>query len=281
MWLGSITNLLCLAVFSVASLSVANAGEVLDRIQETGVIRSPRPDIWPPGVVLTEEGHLTGMDVEVLREIGRRMGAEVEYVTNPDGSIITWEEQTSGQWNDAYDIVVNSMAPTEKRAEHLAFPAIYYYAMAVLAVRSDNTEIRTLAEARGMRIGALRSSTLEMYLRQEPFGIVGAPPVTYRIESPIIVPFDHEEQIVEALLSGEIDAYVNYLTQVMALIGQGVPVKVVGQPLYLVPQAVAIQPGDPEFAAILQDIVETMHADGTLSQLSMEWLAYDFTKPIR
>ncbi len=259
----------------------AGAGPVLDQIMETGVIRTPVPDIWPPAVVQLPDGTLTGMDVEVMREIARRIGVEVEYVTHPDGSIITWDEQTSGDWGGQYDIVVNSMTPTEERAQYLTFPAIYYYSMAVLAVHKDNTTIRAPADASGMRIGALRGSTLEMYLRQEPFGIVGVPPFQFRIDSPQIIAYDHEQQTVDALVRGdgvELDGYVNYLQQVLALIDQGAPIKVVGQPLFLDPQAIAIQPGDDELAELLRTTVEEMHADGTLSRLSMEWFNFDFTQ---
>jgi polar amino acid transport system substrate-binding protein len=222
------------------------------------------------------------MDVEVLREIARRIGVEVEWVTHPDGSIITFDEQTSGNWQDQFDIVVNSMTPTEERAAVLSFPAVYYYGMAVLAVHRDNTDIRTPADASGKRLGALKGSTLEMYLRREPFGIVGVPPFEFRIGDPQIVPFNHEEQIVEALMQGDgtvIDGYVNYLQQVLALVEQGVPVKVVGQPLFLDPLAIAIQPGDPELEALLRDTVEGMRADGTLANLSNNWFGYDFTRP--
>lgn len=268
-------------LFLAGLAPMAHAGPVLDHIMETGVIRTPLPDLWPPAVVQMPDGTLSGMDVEVMREIARRIGVEVEYVTHPDGSIITWDEQTSGQWNDQFDIVVNSMTPTEERAQYLSFPAIYYYGMAVLAVHKDNTDIRAPADASGKRIGALRGSTLEMYLRQQPFGIVGVPPFQFRIENPEIVAFDHEEQTVAALVRGdgvEIDGYVNYLQQVLALIEQGAPIKVVGQPLFLDPQAIAIQPGDPELAELLRQTVEDMHADGTLSRLSMEWFNYDFTQ---
>lgn len=277
----TILRALALGWLVAGMAQTADAGPVLDRIMETGVIRTPIPDIWPPAVVQLADGTLTGMDVEVMREIARRIGVEVEYVTHPDGSIITWDEQTSGEWGGQFDIVVNSMTPTEQRANYLTFPAIYYYGMAVLAVHKDNTDIRAPADASGKRIGALRGSTLEMYLRQEPFGIVGVPPFQFRIENPEIVSFDHEEQTVAALLSGdgaEIDGYVNYLQQVLALIEQGAPIKVVGQPLFLDPQAIAIQPGDPELAELLRKTIEEMHADGTLSRLSMEWFNYDFTR---
>jgi polar amino acid transport system substrate-binding protein len=260
----------------------AVAGETLDRIMAEGVIRTPVPDLWPPAVIRDENGELSGLDVEVMREIARRLGVAVEYVTHPDGSIISWAEQVSGEWNGEYDIVVNSMTPTEERSAVLEFPAVYYYSMAVLAVHEDNADIRVPADASGKRIGALASSTLEMYLQRRSFGIVGVPPFSFRIDDPVIVPFDHEEQTVAALFEGDgarIDGFVNYLQQVLALIDQGAPLRVVGQPLFLDPAAIAIQPGDPELSEAIARIVQDMRDDGTLRDLSLKWFDYDFTEP--
>ena len=63
----------------------------------------------------------------------------------------------------------------------------------------------------------------------------------------------------------------------MRLIEDGKPFKIIGTPLYRVPQAVAIQPGDAEFAAQMRTVVEDMRQDGTLRALSLEWFAIDVT----
>ncbi|MFN4140955.1 transporter substrate-binding domain-containing protein [Aestuariivirga sp.] len=275
------TTVLLIGLILTGLWAQASAGEVLDRIRATGVMRSPVPDIWPPGVIRNDKGELDGFDVEVLREVGKRMGVKIEYVTNPDGSIVTWDEQTSGNWQGKYDIVLNSMTPTAKRAEHLHFPAEYYYAIGVLAVHRDNNSIKAPADASGRRIGVLKSSQYEMYLNRQPFGIVGLPPFEYKIENPVIVPFAHEEEAYEALSKGdgvELDATVNLLQTVLALIKGGKPLKVVGQPLYRVPQAIAIQPGDDEFSEELKATVEAMRQDGTLARLSMKWFQFDLTE---
>jgi polar amino acid transport system substrate-binding protein len=53
---------------------------------------------------------------------------------------------------------------------------------------------------------------------------------------------------------------------------------VVGEPVYYEPLAVAIDKGDPEFAAKIADIVKAMHDDGTLTKLSMKWYGVDLTR---
>ena len=273
--------LLCIVPALLGAFS-ASAGETLDRIRQSGVMVMPWGGNWPPYSMQNENGEYGGFDVEVAREVARRIGVELKLTNNPDGSLITWEEQTSGHWGGKYDVVIGSMTPTAKRDENLDFPVNYYYALGALAVHVSNTTIMSPADASGKRIGALKTANYEMYLRRQDFGIVGMPPVIYKIDNPIVVTFDQEEEAFNALAKGdgvELDGLVNYLPVIMTLIERGWPFKIVGQPLYRVPQAVAIQPGDPEFADLLKETVEGMHADETLKRLSMKYFDFDLTQP--
>ena len=281
-WLGirRIVGATVAAIFLAISTQ-AVAGEVLDRVLATGTIRMPDEGEWPPYSFTNDESVYTGFDVEVAREVARRMGVQLEIVKNPDGSLITWSDQTHGNWNGLFDVVIGSMTPTAERDQFVDFPVTYYYALGALAVHVDNTTIRTPADASGKRIGALKAANYEMYLRRQDFGIVGMPPVIYKIDDPIVITFDAEQDAFAALAKGdgvELDAVVNYLPVIMALIKEGQPFKIVGQPLYRVPQSVAVLPGDPEFAALLTEIVDEMREDGTLSALSLQWLDFDLTK---
>jgi polar amino acid transport system substrate-binding protein len=277
-------NRFCFSVFigivtSMISAAPGFAGEVLDRIMSRGYITMNGITDWPPFSSKDETGSYVGFDVDVADEVARRMGVEVRRVDE----VVTWAEETGGHWDGKIDLSIGSMTPTAKRGENLDFPAIYTYAIASLAVHKDNTTIRTPADASGKRIGALKSATYELYLRRTPFDIEGMPPVTYKIDDPIIVTFEERESdAFEALAKGdgvELDAVVNYLPTLMSVVKQGMPFRIIGQPLYRAPQAVAIEPGDPELAAVLKKTVDEMHADGTLTDLSMKWFDFDMTKP--
>ena len=260
----------------------AQAGAVLDRIKSSGVIRMPDQGEFPPFSFTDSSGVYTGFDIEVSQEIAKRMGVTFKLVKDADGKLITWEDQTDGlKWNDRFDVVVADMTPTAKRAEHIAFPAIYFYALAAVCVHKDNTTINTPADASGKRIGVQKAANYEMYLRRQPFGIQGMEPVEYKIDNPIVVTFDDGEAPFAALAKGdgvELDAVISYLPVIMDYVKQGKPFKVIGGPLYYVPQSVAILPGDPELAAQLSKIIDDMHKDGTLSAISMKWLGLDMTK---
>jgi len=268
---------LVVAVAVLGMVEHAFAGEVLDRIMKSGELRMPNEPGWPPYSYINEQGIYTGFDVEVAREVARRMGVTLKIVDKPDGSNFTWEEQTSGNWNGAYDVVIGSMTPTAKRDENLDFPVIYYYAMASLAALKDDNSINAPADASGKRVGVLKAANYEYYIRQQPFGIVNMEPISYEINDPVVVTYDTQQAPFDALEKHEIDAFIDYLPTIMDLIKQGRPFKIVGRPLYRVPQAVAIEPGDPELAQLLTKIVTEMHDDGTLGKLSKQWVNFDMT----
>ncbi len=265
------------AALALCPPAPGQAGAVLDRIMERGYFTMNGEPGWPPFSWKDADGNYKGFDVEVSSEVARRFGVSVKRTDH----LLTWEEETGGHWDGKIDISIGSMTPTAKRAENLEFPVNYYYAIAALAVHRDNTTVKTPADASGKRIGALKAATYDLYLRRVPFDIKGMPPLTYKIDNPVIVNFDREEDVFTALAKGEgveLDAVVTYLPTLMTLINEGMPFRIIGQPLYLAPQSVAIEPGDPELAATLKEIVDGMHADGTLTNLSMKWFEIDLTR---
>lgn len=252
------------------------AGDVLDRIKKKGAMVTATDPEWPPFSSRNDKGEFDGFDIDVAKELSRRMGVTLEYATP------SWEETTAGHWNGKWDISVGSMTPTAKRAEHLTFPACYYFGMESLAVHAGNTTIKAPSDANGKRIGVLKASTYEQYLRREPFDIVGMQPLTYRIDDPVVVTYDNEEDAYDALAKGdgvELDGVVDSLLTLMTLIKDGKPFRIVGHPLFRTPLCVAIEPGDQEFSELVKQTVEQMRSDGTLQKLSMKWFAFDLTPP--
>jgi polar amino acid transport system substrate-binding protein len=265
------------AIFALNLIAPAHAGAVLDRIMERGYFTMSAEPAWPPFSWKDADGEYKGFDVDVTNEVARRLGVGVKLIDH----ILTWEQQTGGHWDGKMDISIGSMTPTAKRAENLDFPVDYYYTIAALAVHRDNTTIKTPADASGKRIGALKAATYDLYLRRVPFDIKGMPPLVYKIDNPVVVNYENEEDALAALAKGdgvELDAVVNYLPALMAMVNKGMPFRIIGQPLYRAPQSVAIEPGDPELAAKLKEIVDGMHADVTLTNLSMKWFEVDLTK---
>ncbi|MBI3959359.1 MAG: transporter substrate-binding domain-containing protein, partial [Chloroflexi bacterium] len=110
---------------------------------KNGVIRVSTDANYEPQSFLNPQGEFIGFDVDVAKEIAKRLGVEVEFVT-PD-----WDLITAGNWGGQWDMSVGSMTVTTARQEVLAFaePA-YYYTPAQFAAANESG-VETLADLNG------------------------------------------------------------------------------------------------------------------------------------
>ena len=100
--------------FAVAFLSLAmtaQAGVVYDYIKSNNELMIATDANWAPYSYINDAGEMEGFDVDVAREIAKRMGVEARFITP------SWDIITSGNWNMRWDVSVGSMTPTESRSE--------------------------------------------------------------------------------------------------------------------------------------------------------------------
>jgi polar amino acid transport system substrate-binding protein len=269
-------KLLVAGAMALAALAAnAQAGATLDRVMSNGkLVMSTDPE-YPPQSSLNADNQFVGFDIDVGKEIAKRLGVKIEFVTPG------WDVITTGNWGGRWDVSVGSMTPTKARAKVLDFPAIYYYTPASLAVHNDNTSIKSAADASGKAIGVGVATTYENYLKKNlEIDAEGAPPFTYQIDNADIHTYDTDTLALDDLRLGDgvrLDAVVTALPTILEAQKAGYPIKVVGDPLFLEPLSVATDKGDAEFDAKLAEIVAAMHKDGTLSRLSQKWYGADLT----
>jgi ABC-type amino acid transport substrate-binding protein len=105
----------------------------LAAVCEAGVIVVSTDPAYPPQSFLNEEtGEYEGFDIDVAREIGTRLGVEVEF-TDP-----TFDAVVAGNWGGRWDMSVGSVTVTTERMEVLDFTQAYYYTPAQLSVYDDS-----------------------------------------------------------------------------------------------------------------------------------------------
>ena len=107
----------------------------LAAVCEAGVIVVSTDPAYPPQSFLNEEtGEYEGFDIDVAREIGTRLGVDVEF-TDP-----TFDAVVAGNWGGRWDMSVGSVTVTTERMEVLDFTQAYYYTPAQLSVFDDSEE---------------------------------------------------------------------------------------------------------------------------------------------
>jgi polar amino acid transport system substrate-binding protein len=252
-------------------------GNLLQEIKDRGVLRASTDPAYPPQSFQNEQGEFKGFDIDVTEEIAKRMGVEVEWVTP------SWDVLTAGSWNGRWDLSVGSMTVTPERAEVLYFTPAYYYTPAAVAVHESNTDITNLkTDLDGKRIGVCGACTYEAYLE----GTLNIPgDYEFLVDNPQIQTYDTDSSAIQDLALGDgvrLDAAMSALTTLKEAKDSGTPIKIVGDPLYYEPLAVAIDKKSPANPNPLVDevskIIEEMHEDGTLTELSEKWYGVDLTE---
>lgn len=265
------------AGLAVTMTTASWAGETLDRVMSSGVLKIATDANWPPMSFLDENGEMAGFDVEVAREVAKRLGVEAEFVT-PQWAVIT-----AGNWNGRWDISVGSMTPTTERAEVLSFPGIYYYTPAVFGVHTDSSATQ-VSDLEGKVIGATQASVYELYMNKDlKIDAVGVPAFTYDITAGELKAYESTTTAMDDIRLGDgvrLDGILGPLPTFKTAMENNYPVKVIGEPVFYEPLSVAIDKGDAEFEAKIAEIIAAMHADGRLSELSVEWHGLDYTKAV-
>ncbi|HEX2050865.1 MAG TPA: transporter substrate-binding domain-containing protein [Actinomycetota bacterium] len=248
--------------------------DVLDR----GVLRVSTDPAYPPQSFLNEEGDMEGFDIDVATEIANRLGVDIAWETP------AWDTIIAGNWQGRWDISVGSMTVTPEREDVLHFTPAYYYTPAAVAVHRDNTTITDLAtDLDGKTIGVCGGCTYEFFL-EGSLEIPGEQ-IDFVVDDPDVKPYDTDSSAIQDLALGDgvrLDAVMSALPTLKEAEDKDRPVKIVGDPLFYEPLAAAIDknaPSDPmPFVEEVSGIIEQMHDDGTLSELSTKWYGVDLTK---
>jgi polar amino acid transport system substrate-binding protein len=215
-------------------------GDLLEIVQQRGTLRISTDADYAPQSFLQPDGTFVGFDIDVGTEIAERLGVDVEF------QHVDWDIITAGSWSERFDISVGSMTITTPRKEVLSFTQPYYYTPAIMAAstRSGVTSVDQL-----------------------PFELPGGVEATT---------FSTDANCAEAIEAGreEFDLWISSGTTVDEAIQAGIPIVVIGDPIFTEDLAVAIDKAGPPHAALLFEIdkiIGEMHEDGTLTELSEKW----------
>ncbi|ESZ00121.1 transporter substrate-binding domain-containing protein [Mesorhizobium sp. L48C026A00] len=255
-----------LAVASLAWSATANAGAVLDKVLDTKTLTVAVGTDWGVMSSLGDNRELVGYDIDVAKGIAEYLGVQVKFITPG------WDVIAAGRWNGRWDMAMGQMTPQKSRTEKFAFPAVYSYYRAVALVHKDSKATK-LSDLNGKVVGIGAGDNTEQYANNTLVADwPGAKSIDFKFKAGEIksysgTAFDDlrlgDGVRLDAVLYGEVLA--------RNAIKAGYPMKILGEPLYSAPGAIAIMRGDNEFNDKIAAAVQSMRDNGTLSKLSMKW----------
>lgn len=203
---------------------------------------------------------LTGFDVEVMREVAKRLDLDVEF------EIMGVDSMLPAIKSSRIDVAANDIEVTDNRKKEFNFSEPYKYSYTTMAVREgDNSEIETLEDLKGKKAGGGATTIYSQIAEQ-----FGAEVITYG-NAP-------NEAYLRDVNDGTTDVVINdyYLTK----FGVG------GFPqfdIHLHPTlkfhptdtAIVMPKGEDELTVRMNEVLNDMRADGTLSKLAKEFYEED------
>lgn len=259
----------------IAPSSGAGVTDLLSEVKKRGKLLISTDANYQPLSYKDADGSWHGFDIEVGRQIARRLGVQPEFLD------INWDVITGGNWNGRWDLNVNSMTITRDRQRVLYFTQPYYYIPAQFVVYKTSP-MRSIVELAGKRVGVGTATTYQAYLEGH-LTLTGE-----RILTPApdarAVPYDTDALALKDLALGDgvrLDAALTSGPFVQYQINNGQPFRPLGQPVYYEDAAVAVDknsPLDPKrFYQAVEQAIEAMHRDGTLSRLAKQTFGADLS----
>lgn len=137
-----LSTMLLVGVLVLSACS--NDASLYDQIQEEGVLTVATSGTLIAASYYNDEDELTGFDVEVAREVGKRLGLDVKFeIMSVDGMLPAVE-------TGRVDMAANDFTATRKRKENYTFSDPYKYSYSTMVVRkSDSSGVFALEDLVG------------------------------------------------------------------------------------------------------------------------------------
>ena len=202
----------------------------------------------------------TGFDIELMKAIGKQMGAEIQFTSmNFDGLIPALEAGN-------VDVLMSAMTITPERAEKVTFSDSYYKSGLSILVRADETKIHSIKDLEGKKIGV-------------QIGTSGADEAK-KIPGAIVSEFNTVDQHNMELKAKGVDAVINDLPvneYYVAKGGAGVA-KIVGDVLDSEDFGIAVTKKDPELVKSINKALAELKQNGEYEKIYVKWFGKAPTK---
>ncbi len=249
------TLLMAFAVVLAVGLGVTGANaQTINQILEKGKIVIGINQDFPPFAFTNAEQKPDGLNIEVARLVAKYLGVEAEIKQVISANRVAF--LVSGQ----VDMLVASLGVTPERAKQVMF-TIPYAATGTYVVAPKKKNIKQLSDLSGLRIGAGRGSSNDMFITQM------AP------KDAKIMRFEGEAATAQALISGQVDA-ISFNNTMLPAIRKANPSLDLETKIFLRAQndAMAVRKDAFELREWLNATIYYMKSTGELDAIYRKWL---------
>ncbi|WP_028775589.1 transporter substrate-binding domain-containing protein [Shimazuella kribbensis] len=249
-----------LLVFSfLVGCSVGTTNDTYTKVKESGVLLVGTEGTYKPFSYHDEKTNkLTGFDVEVAREVGKRLGLKVEFKEIP------WDGMLTSLSSRKIDMVANQVGIKPERQKKFDFSSPYTISYAQIVVKNDNKTVTSLKDVKGKKAGQTTTSNYGKMAQD-----AGA----------TIVPYEDMMSAMRDVAAGRIDLSMNDRLAIAEMMKKTkLPLKTVGEQVEKSSSALAFPKESKKLVDEVNKALEDMKKDGTLAKISIKYFGIDASK---
>lgn len=242
---------------SASGSSTASGSSSADSAISAKTLRVGMEGTYAPYTYHGDDGKLTGFEVDVANAIGEKMGYKVEFVE------CDWDSMFEALNNNKFDVIMNQVTITDEREKSYDFSTPYIYTRPVLIVASSNNTIKSFSDIKGLRAAEGLTSNYNAIAQSYGATIVGQ---------------DEVAMALQCIITGDADCVINDLLTYSywtKQTGDTTSLKIAAQSDDVTSSAVVMAKGRDELKGLINNAIEELLKDGTISKISQTYFDTD------
>jgi polar amino acid transport system substrate-binding protein len=198
--------------------------------------------------------NIIGFEVDLADALAARLGRQARFVQNQ------WDGLVPGLEREEYDVVINGLEITPERAQRIHFSNPYFYSTLTITRRLNDERIQKPEDLRGLRVGVLKVTFAETYVRE--------------LGDVVVSSYDSQVQPFIDLELERLDAVVMD-TPIALYYAANPQVKNIEIPSVRMSFGIGIRKGDEALLRQINTALDSLKKDGTLKKIYTEWGIYN------
>ncbi|PFG41651.1 cystine transport system substrate-binding protein [Isoptericola jiangsuensis] len=254
----TVTALALAACGSAEDDTASEAGSGLGLVDD-GVLTVATEGTYRPFTFHDASGELVGYDVEVAEAVADELGLEIEFAETQ------WDAIFAGLDAGRFDTIANQVSINPEREAQYKFSTPYTVSRGVVVVAQGDDSVSSFADLDGKT--AAQSLTSNWRELAEESGAT-------------VEPIEGWAQAVALLEQGRVDSTINDSLTVLDYLKENpdAPIKVAAETEETSESAFVVTPERAALAEAITGALETLAADGTLTELSEKYFGDDVSQ---
>lgn len=244
---------------TAAPQPTVSSDPVWDRVTSSGKIIFGTTIDYAPFESYDRNFQPTGFDIALAREVGTRLGLQVEFQDLP------FEYMLPAVQSSQVDAGIAALSVTPERQEIVAFSNIYFNdKTSVLSRQGSGIKVSAPNDLAAYRVGVQRGTVYEQWVRTaliEP----GLMPLDrlFAYEKPEHAVRDLQLNYIDVVVMGSLPADEYIKAGGVELSGESLNPQLLG---------IALSKGSPTLATRINEALNSIQSDGTLARLASQYL---------